>query len=185
MNNIFKTFFIVVTCLFGCWNISYGANVAKIGIIDVQRIIDNSDLGKTSLKKLKDRGNEMTSTLKEKEAEIESMKKELAKKSLVMNKEAREDQERILRNKINDLKTLERRYSRELNELQKGLLGDLLEKVGKIVEEIGKKEGYTLIMARGEGGVMYAPTGIDITDKVIRKLNALAQKEEEKDKGSD
>ena len=185
MNNIFKTFFIVVTCLFGCWNISYGANVAKIGIVDSQRIVDNSDMGKASSKTLKDRWNEMTATLKEKESEIERMQKEFDQKSLVMNKEAREDQERILRNKVNDLQTLERQYSRVLHELQNNLLGELGQKVGKIVEEIGKKEGYTLIMQRNGGGVMYAPNEIDITDKVIRKLNALSQKEEEKDKGSD
>ena len=48
----------------------------------------------------------------------------------------------------------------------------------RTVEEIGKKERYTLIMERKVGGVMYAPSAIDITDKVIRKLNALEQKKE-------
>ncbi|MBW2646964.1 MAG: OmpH family outer membrane protein [Deltaproteobacteria bacterium] len=178
MNTIFKSFFIVTIFLFGCWNISYGANVAKIGIIDFQKIIEKSDIGKASTKKIKDRGNEMTKTLKEKEAEIEKRKKELDQKSLVMNKEAREEQERILLNKINDLKSLQRQYSRVLNELQNALLGKLEKNVSVIVEEIGKKEGYTLIMERKVGGVMYAPSAIDITDKVIRKLNALEQKKE-------
>jgi outer membrane protein len=185
MNNIFKPFFIVIICLFGCWNISYGANVAKIGIIDFQRVIESSDLGKASSKTLKDRGNEMTTTLKEKESEIERMKQELDQKSLVMNKEAREDQEQVLRNKIDDLQNTQRQFSRVLNELQNNLLGELEQKVGEIVEEIGKKGGYTLIMERRVGGVLYAPNDIDITDKVIRKLNAIAQKKEEKDRSSD
>ena len=185
MNNIFKSFFIVMICLFGCWNISYGANVTKIGVIDFQRIIENSDLGKASSKTLKDRGNEMTATLKEKEAEIERMKKELDQKSLVMNKEAREDQEQTLRNKNEDFQKTQRQFSRELNELQSNLLGELEQKVGELVEEIGKKEGYTLIMERRVGGVMYAPNDIDITDKVIHKLNAIAQKKEEKDRSRD
>lgn len=175
MNNIFKSFFIVTICLLGCWNISYAANVAKIGIIDIQKIIDTSDVGKASLRTLKDRGNEMTKTLKEKESEIERMKKELDQKSLVMNKGAREDRERILRNKINDLKSLQRQYSRVLNELQNNLLGKLEKKVSTIVEAIGKKDGYTLIMERKIGGVIYAPSTINITDRVIRKLNALGQ----------
>lgn len=173
MNNVFRVFFIVTVSLFGWWSISYGANVAKIGIIDFQKIVETSDMGKASSKTIKDRGKEMTKTLKGKEAEIEKMKKELDQKSLVMNKEAREDQEQILRNKINDLKSVQRQYSRTLNELQNELLGKLENKVGNIIEEIGKKEGYTLILERRAGGVIYAPSAIDITDKVIRKLNAL------------
>jgi outer membrane protein len=185
MKNIFKPFFIVMICLLGYWNISYGANVAKVGIIDFQKIVENSDLGKASSKTLKDRGNEMTTTLKEMESEIESMKKELDQKSLVMSKEAREDREQVLRNKIDDLQKKQRQFSRELNELQNNLLGELEQKVDKIVEEIGKKEGYTLIMERRVGGVMYAPNDIDITDKVIRKLNTHAQKEEGKGRSGD
>ena len=185
MNNIFKSFFIAMICLFGCTNVSYGANVAKIGIIDFQRIIVNSDLGKASSKILKDRGNEMTTTLKEKESEIESLKKELDQKSLAMSKEAREDQERIIRDKIDDLQKTQRQFSRVLNELQNNLSGELNQKVAEIVEGMGKKEGYTLIMDRRFGVVMYAPNDIDITDKVIRKLNASAQKKKEKDKSSD
>ncbi len=178
MNTIFKSFLIVTIFLFGFWNISYGADVAKIGVIDSQKIIEKSDMGKATSKIIKDRWNEMTKTLKDKGAEIERIKKELDQKSLVMNKEAREDQERIIRNKSNDFKSLERQYSRELNGLQNDLLGKLEKNVSVIVEEIGKKEGYTLIMERKVGGVMYAPSAIDLTDKVIRKLNALDQKKE-------
>ena len=56
-------------------------------------------------------------------------------------------------------------------------MGKLEKKLGEIVEEIGKKEGYMLIMERRVGGVMYAPSAIDITDRVIRRLNALGTKE--------
>jgi Skp family chaperone for outer membrane proteins len=38
-----------------------------------------------------------------------------------------------------------------------------------MVEEIGKKEGYLLIL-RSEG-VMYAPDTIDITDAIIKQMN--------------
>jgi hypothetical protein len=40
-------------------------------------------------------------------------------------------------------------------------------------------------MERRVGGVMYAPNDIDITDRVIRKLNTLAQEKEEKGRSSD
>ena len=38
----------------------------------------------------------------------------------------------------------------------------------ELVEEIGKKNGYLLIISNI--GVLYAPNQIDITDQIIRKL---------------
>lgn len=182
MSNIVKIF-LATFFLFGSWNVAYGADVAKIGVVDFQKIIEKSDMGKASSETIKGRGNKMTATLKEKEAEIEKTKKELDQKSLVMNKDASEEQEQALRNKINDLASLQRRYSRELKELQNSLLGKLENDLKGIVEEIGKKEGYTLIMEKRVGGVMYAPSAIDITDRVIRKLNALNTEDGDKKEG--
>ena len=42
--------------------------------------------------------------------------------------------------------------------------------VTTITREIGKKEGYLLIMDKR--GVIYAPQSVDISDKLIRLLNA-------------
>jgi Skp family chaperone for outer membrane proteins len=46
--------------------------------------------------------------------------------------------------------------------------------VNEIIQEIGKKEGYLLII--NKFGVMYSPSAIDITDKLIKKLNAKSSK---------
>jgi len=41
--------------------------------------------------------------------------------------------------------------------------------IDEIVQEMGKKEGYLLII--NKFGVIYSPNSIDVTDKVIGKLN--------------
>jgi Skp family chaperone for outer membrane proteins len=41
--------------------------------------------------------------------------------------------------------------------------------VFSIVEDLGKREGYLLIISKI--GVLYSPTTIDITDKLIQQLN--------------
>ena len=47
----------------------------------------------------------------------------------------------------------------------------------KIVEEIGRKEGYLLIIGKREAGVMYSPNTNDITDKVIKVYNTQHAKQ--------
>ena len=46
----------------------------------------------------------------------------------------------------------------------------LQDDITAIAQQVGKKEGYLLIMDKR--GVIYAPTSVDLTDNLIRKLNA-------------
>ena len=175
------TMFLVLTlCLFGCAGIVCGAEVAKIGVIDFQVIIDTSNAGKRSAAEMKTQGKEMEDTLKEKEAEVEELKKALEQKALVMSEEAREQKERELRIKAIDFDSLRKKYLETLKDLNLKLSDRIKEDVFEIVEEIGKREGYLLILERRVGGVVYAPNAIDITDRVIEAYNKQdAQREKQ------
>jgi len=168
-------------CLFVLGGIAYGANVQKIGMIDLQKIIEESSVGKRSSVEMKSQGKKMEGILKEKGAEIEGLQKTLEQKGTVMSKAAREKKEQELRDKITDLKSLQRRYQDVLRELNLNLSKQITKDVFEIVEKIGKREGYTLILDRRVGGIVYAPTAIDITDKVIKEYNSMDAKRSKKE----
>ena len=167
-----KSTIILIGCLFSLlWLDSVNAaDVAKIGIVDIQRIMNTSDQGKSAQAQIKEQSDKMTETLKGKGAEIEELKNQIERDSMVMSKEKREEKEREFRIKLNDLKSLEKRYRGELQVMEKKLANELREQVLVIVGEIGKKEGYLLII--NNFNVMYAPGSIDITDQLIKQLNA-------------
>jgi outer membrane protein len=150
------------------------ADVAKIGVVDIQRIMSTSEQGKAAKAQIKEHSDKMTVALKEKGAEIEELKKQLERESMVMSKEKREEKEREFRIKLNDLKSLEKRYRGELQGIEKKLAGEMRKAVFTLVTEIGKKEGYLLIINNFD--VMYSPGSIDITDQVIKELNAQYKK---------
>ena len=111
----------------------------------------------------------MEEELKKKGAEIEELRKQFERESMVMSKEKREEKEREGRIKLNDFKTLQKRYRSQLQELEKKLVTGLRDDVFAMVEEIGKKEGYLLII--NNFSVMYSPGSIDISDKLIKQMN--------------
>jgi outer membrane protein len=166
----------ITLCLFGLSGIVYGAEVQKIATIDLQDIIEKSNVGKRSSVEIKTQGKKMEEILQEKGSEIEELKKSLDQKAMVMSEEAREKKEQGLRDKLTDLKSLQRRYQDVLRDLNINLSRQITKDVFDIAEEIGKREGYTLIIDRRVGGVVYSPSAIDITDKVIREYNALDAK---------
>jgi outer membrane protein len=147
------------------------ANVAKIGVLDFQRVLDTSDAGKEAQARINKQGKEMEADLKKKGGDIETMRKQLEREQMVISKDARDEKEREIRIKINDFKTLQQRYTKKARSLQLKEMGQIKEAVFEILKTVGKKEGYLLIVERQEGGVLYSPETIDVTDKLIKAYN--------------
>ena len=63
-------------------------------------------------------------------------------------------------------------YQRELAEAESRATSGILQRMQEILRRMGQSEGYTLIVERSEGGVVWAPTNLDLTDALIQRYNA-------------
>jgi outer membrane protein len=153
------------------------ADGARIGLVDFQKFYNASVAGQKTREVMDRKGQSYEEELKSRAAQIEDEGKKLERESLVMSREMREEKERELRIMANDFKTLQKKRMGEFKELEQRLLKELRDEVLVIVEEIGEKGGYQLIMEVRGGGVLYAPETLDITEQVIQEHNARYAKE--------
>ena len=174
MRAVISTVSITLVILFFLTDSLFAADVAKIGVIDLQKILETSGAGKSIQAELKKQKEQMESDLKQKGAEIENINKRLERESMVMSKEMREEKEREQRIKINDFKSLQKKYRSDLQKLEVEMMNQLQQDIKELVDGIGKKEGYLLII--NKYSVLYSPGSIDITEDLIKKLNAKAAK---------
>ena len=140
------TFAISLLILFFFTNSLLAADVAKIGVIDLQKVLQTSTAGKSIQAQLKIQKDKMESDLKQKGSEIEKLSRRLERESMVMGKEMREEKEREQRIKINDFKSIQKRYRSDLHKLEVELMNQLQKDIKEIVDAVGKKEGYLLII---------------------------------------
>lgn len=173
-----KWIILAVAAVFFGGGPGFCADVAKIGVVEFQRLFENSDAGKEIKAEITVQGKKMEAELKKKGSEIEELKKRLEREALVMSKEMREEKEREFRIKVNDIKTLQKKYEVTLQGIQKKMMAGLQSDTLEIINGIGKSEGYLLIMDKR--GVLYSPGTIDITDEVIKKYNAQYAKKKKK-----
>lgn len=176
MRNI-KTIFLTLLALAFFFTASaYSAEVGKIGIIDFQKILTTSAMGKAAKAEIDKKGKAMDAELKKRGAEIQDAKQQLERESMVMSKDMQDKKARELQINILDYKDLQQKYMTEFKSNETQLIKGIQASVIDIVEQIGKREGYLMILERREAGVIYARSGIDITDQVIQALNATAPK---------
>ena len=149
---------------------------AKIGIIDFQRVLEASDAGKAAQGEINKQGEKMESDLKERSDEIEALETKLERESMVMDSEVRQEKQREVRIKINDIKTLQKKYIADFKKMEAQIINKIQKSVFDVVAELGQKGEYTLIMEKRAGGVVYAADAQDITDEVIKQYNTVFKK---------
>ncbi len=150
------------------------ADGAKIAVINLQTVLETSKIGKAAQEKLKAERDKLEADLKQKGSELQELEKRLQRESMVMSKEAREEKERELRIKASDFQALQKKYRSDLQDLERDLMGELQKEISALVDEIGKKEGYTLIIS--SIGVLYHQPAVDITQRLVAELNARGGK---------
>lgn len=184
MRNVRLTFFSTML-FFLAITVCHGADVAKIGVVDFQQVLTTSSAGKKAQMEINKKGKQMEAELKEKGAVIEKQRESFERESLVMSKEMRDQKVRELRIMVNDFKTLQKRYSEEFKRYESGNVQNIYKEIRALVEALAKKEGYLLVIERRDGGLLYFPKSIDLTDKVIQTYNTKFAAQPEKEKKSE
>jgi len=148
---------------------AYSQNVAKIGVFDLQRALEESDAGKAAQDEIIKKGKKMKASLEKLGEEIKQIEESLERDLLVMSKDKREEKERDYRIKANDLRTSQKSYLAEMKDLETKYVLRMRDEIYEIVAGIGKKENYLLVVEKTI--VVYSPKTIDITDQVIKRYN--------------
>jgi outer membrane protein len=176
MNVLGNILTVGVLSFFLLTGVSPAADVGKIGVVDFQKILEVSNVCKIAQAEFNRQGKKMEIVLKEKKAEIEDIEKKIDQEPLLINRNAREEKQRELRIKIGDFSALKQKYQDDLKELEDRNIRRVQKEVVEMVQDIGKKEGYTMILEKRAGGVVYMPLAMDITDAVIQIYNARTPK---------
>ena len=141
----------------------------KIGMIDFQAVVGKSQPGQQIEADLKKDGERMEAELTKDKEELTALKEKLEREAMVMSREAREEKEIEFRVKARNLQEKEKRYRAEFMGRQRQEVDKLRKVVLEITQDLGKKEGYTLVLSKV--GVLYHDASVDLTDKVVQLLN--------------
>jgi len=143
----------------------------KLGVVDVDQAMNSTEEGKAAREEFSRKQREADAAVQPLVDRFRDLQEELKGKKYVLSDEA-------LFGKQVELAELQNRIDNKIKELQGQLKIDqgrleapLRSKLLSIVEEIGKEQGFTLIMARDTPGVMYTREAIDITDQVVSRFN--------------
>lgn len=148
---------------------------AKIAYIDYQFVASTSDEGKSATAKIQDLQKKKNDELLAKNKALEAQKSKLQSGGAVMNDQARSQLEREIEKLQRELQFAQQDASEDINELTQQLQADFAQKIGPIVETIANEKGLHVVFA-APGNIAWANPGLDISDDVVKRLNAAKKK---------
>ena len=147
---------------------------ARIGYIDLARVLARSAAGVAAREQLEREKATMQKEMDVKRVELDRLREELEKKGPLMTPDARRDREEAMERKRRDATRLADDFQRELGRKEQVLAQKVLQDITTVIERVGKQKGYYLVLERRGAGVLFSVPEADMTDEIIKAYDQEA-----------
>lgn len=164
----------IILAIIGCFILmtlsvsSYAAD--RVGYINLQRLVNESEMGKAAKNDLMKLRSEKEASLKAKLKALTDLKAEIDKKDSEMSQEEK-------REKTQTLNRLYKEYQRDVADAKEEIVNDdrelvaqILKKADGALKKVAKKKKYAIII-KDPNAIGYLDPDVDITDDVLKELN--------------
>jgi outer membrane protein len=144
----------------------------KIGFVNTERIMRDSAPAQRAQKKIEGEFTKRDQELSRVADQLKQLQQDLEKNAVTMSDAQRRTKERELGDLDRDFQRKRREFQEDLNQRKNEELASVVERANKVIKQIFEAEKYDLILQEA----VFAGPRADITDKVIRALNAQGSK---------
>lgn len=144
---------------------------AKYAVVDAQAVASTSVIGKEASKKLNDLQSKNAAGIHDKNKQLQALQTQRDTGGPVLNDAARARLDKDIEKLQRDIQYASSTAQAELQDLNKELMTDFTKKVETAIQEIAKEKGLYIVFT-ADSGVAYIAPEIDISDEVIKRLDA-------------
>ena len=144
---------------------------AKLGTVDMQKILLLSDAGKDAKEQLAVKAAKYEAEKNVKEEELKKLKGELEKQSVLLSESARGAKEKDYQQKLKEYQRFLKDAQDDLQAKNDEFTNKIVDEIVKVVQEYGKKSGFTFIFVKNES-MIFTDDKIDLTDELLKQVNA-------------
>jgi outer membrane protein len=149
---------------------------AKIAFIDVNQVAGASAAGKDASKKLTALREKKLGEVNEKNKQLQALTTKRDTGGSVLNDAARAALEKDIDRLQRDIQFTQQNADAEMQDLTNELQAEFQKRLIPVIEEVAKEKGLHAVFSVADSGVAYVHAGLNISDEVIKRLDAAAAK---------
>ena len=140
----------------------------KVGYVDTQRIFRNAPSAIKAAKEIEAEFSKRHQELQRMAKQLQGMQENMEKNAVTMSETERRNKEREFSELSREFQRKQREFREDLNQRRNEELGLVLERANRAIRQIAEQRKYDLIVQEA----VYVSPRIDITDEVMKSLNA-------------
>jgi outer membrane protein len=144
------------------------AQELKIGYVNSDRVLRDAAPAKAAQAKLEAEFGKREKELNDAANKVKTAADKLDKDAPTLSEAERGRRQRELVEQDRDIQRKRREFQEDLNQRKNEELAAVVERANKVIKQIYEQEKYDLVLQ----DAVFASTRVDITDKVIKLLNA-------------
>jgi outer membrane protein len=168
MIHFMRTALVAVVAAAGLWASAASAEELKIGYVNSERVLREAVPAKAAQTKLEGEFGKREKDLNDQGTRLKAAADKLEKEAPTLSEAERNRRQRELVEQDRDLQRKRREFQEDLNQRKNEELAAVVERANRVIKQIFDAEKYDLIVQE----VVFAGPRVDITDKVIKALNA-------------
>ncbi|WPL19147.1 periplasmic chaperone [Thiorhodovibrio winogradskyi] len=147
------------------------AQAADIAHVSMQRVLQESQLGRDAEARLQERFSPKTEPFAEKEMAIRQLQAALERDKPLMSEAQVEKKETEIRQRIQAFEQDFSAVQRELMQAQQEEAAKILEPAGVALKALAEKKKLSAVFESSQSGILYLDPESDLTDELIEKMN--------------
>lgn len=142
----------------------------KVGYINLQRLVNESKMGKSAREDILKLRREKEKAVAAKQEQINRLRNEINTKAASMSAAEKQDKVEALKKLYKDYQRMVADAKEDISREDRELVALILKKADGILKKVAKKKRFSIIL-KDPNAIGYLDPDVDITDLVLKELN--------------
>ena len=166
MVNVYKNYLLVFFLFF---NITTAYSEEKIAFVDIDFLIQNSDIGKSALAKIKIEDEKNISTLKKKTKELKDLENDIKNKKSILSPEAYENEVKLFKEKVNNYSNEKNTIVTNFNDFKKKEIDKIFKKITPIIKAYMDTNSVSILL--DTKNIFMGNVNNNLTKEILKEIN--------------
>jgi outer membrane protein len=153
---------------------AWTAQSLKIGVVDVQQVLNQSQRGQVVKQKLEQERIGRQKDLDTRQQELVKLQGEYEKQAPVLSEQAKREKKEGLERRFRDARRIAEDANRDFDKKVREAEMETTREIFAVIQEYGKDQGFSVILERSS--IVFGAAAVDVTAEVIKRYDGKSAK---------
>jgi len=165
---------VCLACVLAWAELSWAAQAIKIGVVDVQQVLNQSQRGQAVKQKLEQERLGRQKDLDVRQQELVKLQAEYEKQAPVLSEQAKREKKEAVERRFRDSRRVAEDANRDFEKKVREAEMETTREIFAVIQEYGKDQGFSVVLERSS--IIFGAPAVDVTADIIKRYDGKAAK---------